>query len=221
MLAEEQIRAGVVGDGFYVYVDPRNQVIRDWSPTPAWRARPLRALLRCDAVGGPAAGRPATPTDTARIAALFASAHEGEELYLPRAAERVAERLTRVPDRYGFRQVWVDESAAVGVWEDREERALERDGALDESVRATVLDWGFSRDKAEGLGSLERLLRSWCAHLASRNVTHLSLFFSHASPAAPILRRLAESVIDVEFQCTVPEPSTAMEFGLHVDPIYY
>jgi len=221
MLAEEQLQAFGAGDGFYVYVDPRNQVIRDWSRTPAWRPRPLRALLRCDAVAEPSAARPAIPTDAARIAALLDSAHNGEELYLPRAAEAIIQRLTRAPERYGFKHMWIDEFAVVGVWEDGEERTLERDGALDVSVRATVLDWGFARGTVEGLRSLERLLRSWCAHLASRGFTHLSLFFSHASPAAPILARLAESVIDVEFQCTVAEPATATRLGLHVDPIYY
>jgi hypothetical protein len=221
MIAEEQVRAGVVGDGTYVYVDPRNQTIRDWSPTPAWRERPLRALFRCDAIAGPPSGRPASPADAARIAPLLDSAHEGEELYLPFTAERVTGRLSRQPDSYSFTSVWVDDLAIVGVWEDRERRTLERAGAVEESVRATVLDWGFSRHSAEGLRSLEKLLRSWCAYLAPRGITHLSLFFSAASPAAPMLRRLAASVIDIEFQSTIPEPATAGEHGLHVDPIYY
>jgi hypothetical protein len=221
LISEELMRAGVVVDGVYVYVDPRNRVIRDWSPTPPWATRPLRALLRCDALAGPPAGRPATPADAPQIAAWLDAAHEGEALYRPSDAGRLADRLARAPGGYGFEHVWLDGSAVVGVWEDREQRVLERDGTRDESVRATVLDWGFAGGAPEGLRSLERLLRSWCVHLSGRGVTHLSVFFSHASPAARLLRRLAESVIEIELQSTLPEPSEARERGVHVDPVYY
>jgi hypothetical protein len=52
-------------------------------------------------------------------------------------------------------------------------------------------------------------------------VTHLSVFFSDASPAAPLLRSLAESALEIEFQCNVPEPPDSVERGLYVDPVYY
>jgi hypothetical protein len=216
---EERFRAGIRADGFYVYIDPRNQVIREWSPNIPWRARPFRALLRCEAIAGPLTGREATPADAPRIAALLNAAHGREELFRPRDAEDVAARLTRVAESYGFAQLWLTEDAVVGVWEDREERIFERAGSRDESRRATVLDWGFAA--GGGVASLEALLRAWCARLAGRGVSHLSVFASDASPAAPLLRSLAESVIEIEFQCLLPEPSDSGERGLFLDPVYY
>jgi len=217
--AEDRFRAGIKADGFYVYIDPRNQVIREWSSNVPWRVRPFRALLRCEAIAGPQTGRPATPADAPRIAALMNEGHRREELFLPRDAEGVAARLARVPESYGFAQLWLTEDAVVGVWEDGEERILERAGSREESRRATVLDWGFSSE--DGVASLEALLRAWCARLAARGVTHLSLFASDASPAAPLLRSLAESIVEIEFQCLLPEPSDSAERGVFVDPVYY
>jgi len=217
--AEERFRAGIKADAFYVYIDPRNQVIRDWSPSLPWRVRPFRALLRCEAIAGPQTGRPATPADAPRIAALLNAAHGREELFQPRAAEDIAARLARVPESYGFAQLWLTEKAVVGVWEDGEERIFERTGSREESRRATVLDWGLAA--GGGLASLEALLRAWCSRLAARGVSHLSVFASDASPAAPLLRSLAESIVEIEFQCLLPEPSDSMERGLFVDSVYY
>ncbi|HME70414.1 MAG TPA: hypothetical protein VKM54_11180 [Myxococcota bacterium] len=216
---EERFRAGIKADAFYVYIDPRNQVIREWSPNVPWRVRPFRALLRCEAIAGPQTGRPATPADAPRIAALLNAGHGREELFLPRDAEEVAARLARVPESYGFPRLWLTEDAVFGVWEDGEERILERAGSREESRRATVLDWGFV--PGDGVDSLEALVRAWCARLATRGVTHLSLFASDASPAAPLLRSLAESIVEIEFQCLLPEPSDSAERGFFVDPVYY
>jgi hypothetical protein len=157
---EERFRKGIRHDGFYVYVDPRNQVIREWSPNDPWRVRPLRALLRCDALAGPEAGRPATSADTPRIAALLDAAHRREEMFVPCDAARLAARLARVPERYGFAQLRLAGDAVVGVWDDGERRILERAGTREETRRATVLDWGF--EPGAGLASLETLLRAAC-----------------------------------------------------------
>ncbi|HXX49251.1 MAG TPA: hypothetical protein VEN47_13555, partial [Myxococcota bacterium] len=177
---EERFRAGIRPDGFYVYIDPRNQVIRDWSPSAPWKVRPFRALLRCDAIAGPETGRPATSADAPRIVALLNSAHGREELFTPHDTDGVAARLARLPARYGFAQLWLTENAVVGVWEDEEERILERAGSREQSRRATVLDWGFA--SPGGVASLEALVRGWCARLAARGVSHLSLFASNSSP---------------------------------------
>jgi len=219
LTGEERFRAGIESDGIYVYIDPRNQVIREWSAVNPWRARPFRALMRCEAIAGQQTGRPATPADAPHIAALLNAGHAREELFVPRDSEELAASLARVPERYGFAQLWLTEDAVVGVWEDGEERILERAGSREESRRATVLDWGFA--SGGGVGSLEALLRAWCARLAARGVTHLSLFASDPSPAAPLLRSLAESIVEIELQCSLAEPSDSDERGVFVDPVYY
>ena len=218
ILAEERFRRGIRADAVYVYVDPRNQVVRDWSPNRPWRTRPFRALLPCRDAAGPWVGRPATRADAARVAALLNAAHEREELFFPYDAERLTTRLERAPERYGFGQLRLCDDAVVGIWEDGEQRILERGDAREESRRATVLDWGFAPG---GLASLERLLRAACGELAGRGITQLSVFASTASPAAPLLRTLAESIVEIEFQCLLPEPSDSAERGVYVDPVYY
>jgi hypothetical protein len=219
ILGEERFRRGIPADAMYVYVDPRNQVVRDWSPNIPWRVRPFRALLPCRAAAGPRVGRPATRADARQVAALLNSAHEREVLFLPYDAERLTERLERVPERYGFAQLRVCDDAAIGIWEDGEQRVLEHAGVREESRRATVPDWGFA--PGGGLASLEGLLRAACSELAGRGITHLSIFASSSSPAAPLLRSLAQSVVEIEFQCMLPESSDSAERGIYVDPVYY
>lgn len=219
LLGEERFRAGISFDGFYVYIDPRNQVIRDWSPGTPWRARPFRALLRCDALGGSEVGRPAGPAEAPRIAELLNAAHAREELFLPYDASRLRARLARIPERYGFAHMLLSDDAVLGVWEDGEQRILERAGVREESRRATALDWGFA--PGGDLGSFEALLRARCGRLVRGGITHLSVFASEASPAARLLRSLAETVVEVELQCSLPEPADSAERGVFVDPVYY
>jgi hypothetical protein len=219
LVSEERFRKGISFDGFYVYIDPRYRVIRAWSPNTPWRARPFSALLRCDALAGSEAGRPATHADAPRIAELLNAAHARKEFFLPYDVSRLGARLARIPERYGFAHVLLTDEAVVGVWEDGEQRILERAGLREESRRATALDWGFA--PGADLGSFEALLRAWCGRLARGGITHLSVFASEASPAAQLLRTLAETVVEVELQCSLPEPADSGERGVFVDPVYY
>lgn len=207
--------------GGYVYVDPDNAVIQEWSPTPPWRLRPFRALFDCARFAGSDAGRPACVADADRIAALLNAAHEREELYLRTDATRLADRLARTPERYGFGQLRLGAHAVVGCFDaDESVRIEDAAGAIvSERRRAHVLDYGF--DGAAGLDELEALLRAECARLARAGTTHLSLFSCDGAPAAPRLRALADERIDVEFQSWIAEPPDVASRGLHVDPVYF
>ena len=204
---------------FYVYVDPSNEVIRGWSPTPPWSLRPFRAHLRCDAVAVPTVGRPAVEGDLAAAAAWMNTLHGPAEMFLPYDVVRLRQRLARNPTQYGFPQIRLTDGAVVGVWDAQEHIVRESAAGASESLRAWVLDYGIASPSA--LGALEQLLRSWCGELAARGVTHLSLFCHDASPAAPLVRDLAETIAPVEFQSSVPEPADLAARGLYVDPIYW
>lgn len=219
LLTEERFRRRIPTDGSYVYVDPRNEIIRDWSPAVPWRARPLRASLSCAALAGAAAGRVATRDDAARIAMLLEAAHGSEEMFLPPDVSRLTTRLTRAPECYGFDRMLIADDAVVGVGEGDERRILERADLRDETRRATVIDWGC--DGERGLVALESLLRCWCSRLAERGTTHLLIFFSDASPAAKLLHALAESVVEIELRSSLPEPPDSGVHGVYVDPVYY
>jgi hypothetical protein len=207
--------------GGYVYVDPQNTVIQEWSPTPAWRLRPFRALLDCRRLGGADAGRSAIPADATRIAALLNAAHGSEELYLAFDGPLLADRLSRTPERYGFAQLRLGTRAVVGCFDAGESvRVEDAAGAVVSARRrAHVLDYGF--EGATGLDELEALLRAECARLAATGTTHLSLFSCDGAPAATRLRALADEVIEVEFQSWIAEPHDLPQRGLFVDPVYF
>lgn len=205
--------------GFYVYVSPSNEAIRGWSPTPAWSLRPFRAHLRCDAVAGPIVGRPAVEGDLAVAAAWMNTLHGLAEMFMPYDVGRLRERLARHPKQYGFPQLRLAEGAVVGVWDAQERIVREGAAGRSESLCAWVLDYGIASPDA--LGALDHLLRSWCGELTARGVTHLSLFSHDASPAAPLVRDLAETIAPSEFQSSVPEPADLAARGLYVDPIYW
>lgn len=220
VLSEERFRRSIRADGLYVYVDPQNDVIREWSPATPWNARPFRALIGCEAVAGLPAGRVATAADALHIATLLNRTHAGEEMFLPTDPARITARLTRAPECYGFERLLITERAVVGVWQDGEERIHERAGTRQVSRRATVVDWGIA--SVSDLPALEMLLRAWCGYLTARGVTHVSIFGSDATPAAGLLRSLAESVVDIELRSTgVAEPVDSVARGVYVDPIYY
>jgi hypothetical protein len=216
-------------DSGYVYTDPHNEAVREWQASPsgahtwriarAWSYRPFRALLRCAAVAGTTAGRAATRADAARIVALVNACHEREEMFLPYDEGRLVSRLDRLPNQYGWTQLWLEGDAVVGVWEAGELCVRDENGKTTESVRAYVLDYGF--DPQRGLRDFERLLRAWCARLVDRGVTHLSIFSSPASPGSELIRDLAEAVVEVQFQCRLGEPPDVSECGFYVDHVYF
>jgi hypothetical protein len=216
-------------DDGYVYTDPHNETVREWqaSPSgahvwrtaPAWAYRPFRALLRCGALAGAGAGRSSGRGDASRIAALLNACHAREEMFLPYDEGRLASRLDRLPDQYGWAQLWLEGDAVVGVWEAGEHCRRDENGRSTVSVRAYVLDYGFAPQG--GMRDFEHLLRAWCARLADRGVTHLSIFSSPASPGAALIRALAETIVDVQFQCGLAESADVSERGFYVDHVYF
>ena len=217
-----------VDDG-YVYTDPHNELVREWQASRsgaqtwqtarAWNHRPFRALLRCEAVAGAPAGRPATQDEAPRIVALLNACHEREEMFLPYDEGRLENRLERLADQYGWAQLWLEGDAVVGVWEADERCIRDENGSVTESVRAYVLDYGFEPQR--GLPDFERLLRAWCARLANLGITHLSIFSSPASPGSALIRDLAETSAEVQFQSRLPEPPDVSERGFYVDHVYF
>jgi hypothetical protein len=207
--------------GGYAYVDPDNAVIQEWSPMPRWRLRPFRAHFDCARFAGSDAGRPARAADAERIAALLNAAHEREELYLRTDAARLADRLARTPERYGFAQLRLGAHAVLGCFDADESVRIENAAGdiVSDRRRAHVLDYGF--EGAAGVAELEALLRAECARLARRGATHLSLFSCDGALAAPRLRALADEVIEVELQSWIAEPPDLAGRGLYVDPVYF
>lgn len=220
-------------DGGYVYVDPRNAIVRQWQSSksgaetwrnaPPWECRPLRALLRCDRLAADDAGRPGSPADARRIVSLINACHGKEEMFLPYDEERLAARLARLPGAYDWTSLLLEGLATVGVW-DAGERCLREDQGKEtalptESVRAFVLDHGF--DPQRGVEDFERLLRAWCTRLAERGTTHLSIFTSPGSQGYPLICSLAESVSEVQIHSTIPEPAGICDHGVYVDHVYY
>jgi hypothetical protein len=212
-------RTELLTEAAAVHVDPNNSVIKEWSPTPAWKTWPFRAFLPCAVLAGPPAGRPATPADASAVSQWINALHGEEALFLPYGEATLGERLSRRPHSYGWSQLLVGDGAVVGVWNAAERATLERAGTGAEFRRAWVLDYGFQPER--GTDELERLIRSWCDRLHREGVTHLSIFGCRGSRAETLIRSLADRVVDVEFQCVLPEPIDTEGFGVYVDHLYF
>ena len=142
-------------------------------------------------------------------------------MFVPYTAERLAARLARAPDLYGWDQVWLADGAVLGVWPAG--RALrvvtERDGVQTRSDPGLVLDYAFAPG-AEA--PFEGLLRAWCGWLWARGLDRLSLFTSPRGPGADLLTALADQVEPYNMWTPgVPVPEGAERRGLYVDPIYF
>jgi GNAT superfamily N-acetyltransferase len=210
---------------FFAYMDPGNDAMRGtarrtFGDSMAWSVRPFRALLGCEALAGPAAGRRATREDAATIARLMNSAHVGEGFFVPYSEQSLHERLARVPEAYSWNDLLITDSAVVGVWLADQRRRVERNGAIAESRRGLVLDHGFS-DDAQGRADFEALLRAWCGLAREAGHTHLSIFTSDPSRGAGLLKRLATELEPYEFQSSLAEPDDLAGSGVYVDQIYF
>lgn len=202
----------------YAYVAVDNAVASRLGGPGSWSFPVLRGLLRCEALAGPRVGRPAMPEDSSRLVEILNSCHSGEEMYLPFTPESFAARLERAPDLYAWERVWVTDRAVVGVWPAELRVSREEGGQRTETVRATVLDYGFLPDAEE---EFESLLRAWCAWLAERGTSELALVTSAGSPNYPVVSRLAVQMDAFDFRMGAPEPEGAAQRGLYVDPIYF
>ncbi|MEX1255159.1 MAG: hypothetical protein WEE64_12545 [Dehalococcoidia bacterium] len=184
----------------------------------SWSFPAQRALLLCAGLAGGPAGAPATPDDGPRIIEILNRCHEGEEMYVPYTVESLAARLERAPDLYSWERVWLTDRAVVGVWPAGLRVVTEAGGYRAETVRATVLDYGFLPG-AEG--EFEQLLRAWCAWLASNGHSELGVLTSEGSPNYPVLGKLASQMDAYLFRMGAPEPEGAAQRGLYVDGIYF
>ena len=202
----------------YSYVAVGNEAALRAVPVPQWSSRPERLVIDCQAQAGPAHGRPATPADAARVVALVNAAHDREELFVPYTAARLAERVGREPAAYGWSHLRLGERAVVGVWPAELRVLREAPDGREESVRALVLDTGFEPG-AEA--ELVALLRAWCAALAARGFTHLSLFTSPGSPGRDAVLPLAARVEPYHFNIGLAEPADVAARGLYVDHLYF
>ena len=192
----------------------RNQ--RDKWPGVLHRLRFSTARL-----AGPAYGRPATPDDAATIRERLNSFHADEEMFVPYTPERLAARLERAPDLYGWDRVWLADGAVLGVWPaGRAMRIVtERGGVRTHSDPGLALDYAIAPG---GEAAFEGLLRAWCSWLSARGLDRLTIFTSPHGPASDLLRSLADEVEPYNMWTPgVPVPAGAETRGLYVDPIYF
>ena len=109
------------------------------------------------------------------VCELINRAHGGQELFTPYTPEGLAERLDRLPERYGFGQVRRTERAALGVWHAGDRHVSAWKGAQREARRALVLDYGFIPG---GESELEALLRDTCRRCLEQGIEERALFTS-------------------------------------------
>ena len=210
-------------DGSNAYISEDNAGMRHgFANTPnKWDVPVLRMQLPCVALAGPAAGRPATPSDAETIVGLLNAFHGAEEMFVPYTTASLTARLERASAQYGWDKMWLADGALVGVWPAGNSLRVvsQTKGVRTESVRGVVLDYAFAPG-AEA--TFEALLRAWCGWLAARSMDRLSIFTSPPSPGADALRALASEV--EAFTMWTPgieAPADADRHGLYVDPIYF
>ena len=204
------------------YVSTENATVRRlYAGVTPWAAHPFRATIRCVADTAAArVGRPATKDDAEAIAAMLEATRGGQELAAPATPRTVARRLERAPHLYTWDDLLLTDAAVVGVWHSPEtRRRTEPDGTTTTSRRALVLDGGFLPGHEE---EYEALLRTAASRAAERGYHHLSAFGCDPSPAAAVLRRLADHV--EVYDVIVPfldAPHDVVSRGVYVDQAYF
>ena len=187
-----------------------------------WSARPELIVLRCAEVAKRSPAECASPeADAGRIVEILNESHIGEEMFLPFSRALLSDRLARAPDVYGWDRVLLSAGAVIGVRADGPGTRIssEREGERTAVTRATAVDYGC-RPGAER--QFERLLRSWCAKLASEGVDELAFLTSEHAHLNTLLRALASSVVPFEFWTSgMREPDGGAPAGLYVDPLYF
>lgn len=164
-------------------------------------------------------GRPATPEDAPRVAAMLSASHAGEELAPVFDVAHVTTRLGRSPADYSWEHLLIGERAVVGVWDQRLGVTKRyEDGRCEHSVRAVALDWGCEPGAED---ELLDLVRTWCARLAAGGTSHLSIFTSPPSPGRSALQALSPVIEPYRILVGAPEPSGIAERGIYVDPVWF
>ena len=208
-------------DSIAFYVSPDNLALRKFvSNVRPWPVPPVRALLPCaptDDVGP--VGEPATSADAGRIVEILNGCNARSALYLPYTEASLGHRLARDPAQYGWADLRASAGAVVGVGRNLVRVTKERDGSVEETRRALVLDHGYA---AGGEAEYRALLRWWCGEVARRGGTHLAVFTSERSPAYAVVTELADRLEPFDFWAfDVPEPRALGDGGFYVDPVYF
>jgi hypothetical protein len=202
----------------YAYTAVDNAAATRLRGPDRWSFPAFRALLPCERITGPPAGRPATPEDAPRIVEVLNACHAKEEMYVPYTVESLTARLERAPDLYTWSNLWLTERAVVGVWPAGLRVVTEEGGARIETVRATVLDYGFLPGAK---GEFEQLLGAWCGWLAEHGHSELGMLTSEGSPNYAVASRLSSRIDPYLFRMDVAEPEDAAQRGVYVDGVYF
>lgn len=210
-------------DGSNAYISVSNSGMQHgFINTPnKWPIAVLRAQLDCTALGGPAAGRPATIQDAPAIVEMLNAFHRDEELYVPYSVESFTRRVVRAPELYSWEKIWMSDAAVVGVWP--AENALkvisETAGTRSESRRSVVLDYAFLPGADDEFTSL---LRAWCGWLSGIGIDTLSIYTSPSSRGSAEVSAIAREVEPFNMWTPgISVPSDAKERGLYTDPVYF
>ena len=186
-----------------------------------WDTTATQVVFECASTAAPAeaAARTAMPHDAAQIAALLDASHGTQELFVGATSTSVDERLTRSPHDYGYIDVLLGSGAVAGVWDSGWSITIERDGTpVAEQRLAFLADWG-ARSGAED--ELLALVQQWCTVLAAKGVTHLFGFADNTTAAGRALTHAATSTTKFRHSCTIPEPTSAAQRGIYIDPIWF
>ena len=202
-------------DAPYAYVAVDNNAANRLGGPGSWSFPALRGLLRCKTLAGPQIGRPARPEDVAHMVKILNSCHSGE---VPYTDESLRARLERAPDLYTWEQVWVTDRAVVGVWPADLKEVREEEDLRTETVRATVLDYGFLPRAAE---EFECLLRARCGWLVEHGTSELAVMTSEGSPNYDVVKKLAAQTDAFDFRMGAAEPTGAVQRGPYIDPVYF
>ena len=208
-------------DSIAFYVSPENLALRKFvSNVPPWPVPPVRALLPCTpGVADEQVGAQASIGDVDHVVEILNGCNARSALYVPYTEASLTSRLTRDPAQYGWDDLQVTAGAVVGVGRNLLRVTKERDGIVEETRRALVLDHGF-HDGREA--DYRALLRWWCAEVAGRGGTHLAVFTSERSPTYGVVTELADQLEPFDFWAfDVEEPRALLEGGFYVDPVYF
>ena len=225
----ERYPLGDALDCSYGYVARDNEVMqRAWRDMDnKWPVGPSRFLIDCAATGTTAdssgSARVAAVDDIPVIVEILNEGHRDEEVWSPHAVDSFTTRVTRAPDLYEIGDVLIAEgdAAVVGVWAMGTKAVTVIRSPVGErrQRRAIAVDHAFRPGHEDAYGAV---LRGWCARLAARGLTHLTVYSSPRSPGWHVLEDLAAEREDFDYWTPqIAVPGDAADKGVYVDPIYF
>jgi hypothetical protein len=209
-----------VADQNFWYLNVGNDRSKNFTQGAEFWSLPVCDIsIACRSKDTPGIGRPSEPSDAARLADLFNTAHIQEEFFDPYTEDTLRERLARAPSSYGFSDILLGEKAALGVWMSGEKIVHTVGGVTINSTLASVLDFGFEGDT--GLTELGDLLRTASGLGYDAGMTHLSILSSQPSLAHPSLAEMADGIDHYTMATLCVEPPALGARGLYADHIYF